>query len=696
MTRNRLAKEKSPYLLQHAENPVHWQPWGEEAFERAQKEDKPVFLSIGYSTCHWCHVMESESFEDEEVATILNQGFVSIKVDREERPEIDQLYMTVCQLATGSGGWPLTIIMTPDKRPFFATTYIPKNARFQRPGLLQILPGVLDAWHSMRGELLQTAGQLVSALKRAARSGRERAGGLHAEIGAGRGEELLLKCYRELKKSFDARSGGFGEKPKFPAPHKLLFLLEFHKLTGEEEALNMVTHTLEQMRLGGIYDHIGFGFHRYSTDREWLLPHFEKMLYDQALHIMAYTRAWQATGNEEFKRTAEEIVTYLLRELRDQEGGFHSAEDADSEGEEGKFYLWSQKEAEQFLGKEKAELFTRLFNFQKEGNFLEEATGKRTGTNILHLKHSLEESAEEMKISPEELRELVESCRKELFIQRELRTRPGKDDKVLTDWNGLAIAALSEAGFAFNRPDYIEAAKKAADFILENLRTPKGRLLHRYRDKEAGIFGTLHDFAFFIQGLLKFYQAYFKPSYLKAALELQKLQIEHFRDEKYGGFYLSPDDGEELLVRQKEIYDSAIPSGNAVTLQNLLTLARLTGKHEFEEEAGRLLEAFWEDVANQPSSHSHFMSGILRAFTPSQEIVLVGSLEEERTEKLLGVLRRKFLPGTVLLVRVPGVEELVPFVAEYGLVEGKSVAYVCKGGTCERPVVGVEEFEEFL
>jgi len=454
--KNHLANEKSPYLLQHADNPVDWYPWGEEAFTKAKEEDKPIFLSIGYSTCHWCHVMEEESFEDTAVANLMNDAFVCIKVDREERPDIDNIYMTVCQLLTGGGGWPLTIIMTPDKKPFFAGTYFPKESRFGRQGLMELIPQLKDAWKNQRDKILKSAGEVTQLLE--------------SYTGDAAGTELdestLNLTYNQLLERYDKQFGGFGTAPKFPTPHHLLYLLRYWKRTGNEKALEMVENTLRSMRRGGIYDQVGFGFHRYSTDFQWHLPHFEKMLYDQALLAIAYTEGYQATGKREYRNTAEEIFTYVLRDMTSPKGGFYSAEDADSEGEEGKFYLWSDAELRNVLGAKDADRFIKIFNVEATGNFVDQSMGDKTGTNILYLKKTTGEISAELKIPLEKVEIFINSSREKLFKHREKRIHPYKDDKILTDWNGLMISALAKGSQVFNEPRYEIAARNAVDFIL--------------------------------------------------------------------------------------------------------------------------------------------------------------------------------------------------------------------------------------
>ncbi len=568
MTQNKLANEKSPYLLQHASNPVDWYPWNDEAFEKAKQEDKPVFLSIGYSTCHWCHVMEHESFEDEKVAELMNDTFVSIKVDREERPDIDGIYMTVCQMLTGGGGWPLTIIMTPDKKPFFAGTYFPKSNRFGRAGLLEIIPQIKDYWLNKKDEILRSTDQISLALTKT--GDKKNPGELN--------EKTFDRAFNDFKNRYDSKFGGFGSAPKFPSPHNLLFLLRYWKRTGNSGAIEMVKKTLTEMRRGGIYDHLGYGFHRYSTDQQWLVPHFEKMLYDQALLIIAYIEAYQVTKDEIFKNTAKEIIEYVIRDMTSPEGGFYSAEDADSEKEEGKFYLWDESELRDIL-KDEADLFIKVFNCEKGGNWVDHTIGGAPGTNILHLDKSLKELSKDTGIKVEELKNKIKSAREKLFKTREKRVHPYKDDKILTDWNGLMISALSKAAQTFDEVKYSKAAEKAVKFIEDNLTLKNGRLLHRFREGEAGLPAHVDDYSFLIAGLLDLYETDFDVNYLKIAVSLQQTQIDHYWDNENGGFFFTSDDGEKLLFRQKEIYDGAIPSGNSVALINLLKLGRITGNH---------------------------------------------------------------------------------------------------------------------
>jgi len=688
--KNRLANEKSPYLLQHAHNPVDWYPWGPEAFEKARKEDKPIFLSIGYSTCHWCHVMAHESFEDPETARLMNEVFVSIKVDREERPDIDNVYMTVCQMMTRRGGWPLTIIMTPDKKPFFAGTYIPKRGRFGQLGMIELTKRIGNLWKNRRNEILESADEITGLLRQTSKS----APGIELD------GSILKVAYRELKGGFDNSYGGFERAPKFPAPHNMLFLLRRWKRTADPKALEMVEKTLKNMRRGGIYDHVGFGFHRYSTDREWLLPHFEKMLYDQAMISMAYIEAYQATGKEEYKKTAEEIFEYVMRDMTSPEGGFYSAEDADSEGEEGKFYVWDYDEIFRILGKDEARLFVKAYNIRKNGNFHDEATRGSTGKNIPHIRKSISKMAEEMKMSPEILRKRVENSRKNLFAYREKRVHPHKDDKILTDWNGLMIASLAKGARVFNEPKYQVAADKALNFILKKMRKTDGRLLHRYRDGEASIPAYVDDYAFLVWGLLEMYETTFDVKYLKLAIELNKDQIERFWDEKNGGFYFSADDSENLLVRQKKSFDGAIPSGNSVAMMNMLKLARITGNPDLEDKAAKIGSAFHRDVNRVPSAHSSLLSAVDFGVGPSFEVVIAGRKGEKDTNRLIRALRFRYLPAKVVIFRPvekpDGIVEIADFTKYQIPIDGKATAYVCVNYACLKPVTDAAEMIKLL
>ena len=678
---NRLLSEKSPYLLQHAYNLVHWYPWSEEAFQAAAREDKPVFLSVGYSTCHWCHVMAHESFEDPEVAQLLNQTFICIKVDREERPDIDQMYMSVAQAMTGRGGWPLTIIMTPEKKPFFAGTYIPKTGRFGQAGMMEIIPQIKELWDKNRDELLGSADKILDYLKQANSQPSAQATNLDAAF--------LARGYAGLASIYDPQNGGFGTAPKFPTPHNLLFLLRHWHRTGDNDALQMVEATLQAMRMGGIYDHVGFGFHRYSTDAEWFVPHFEKMLYDQALMAIAYTETYQATGKEEYARAAREILEYVLRDMTSPQGGFFSAEDADSEGEEGKFYVWTAEELKGSLDNEEFKLLIRLFDLHESGNF-------EKGRNILHQRSHPGDAASVLKISEQDLYDQLEKIRAKLFAIRENRVHPLKDDKILTDWNGLMIAALSKAAQALHEAKYATAAMKAADFILEKMQTTEGRLLHRYRG-EAGISANLDDYAFFVWGLIDLYETVFDIKYLKAALQLNQVMMRHFWDKDQGGFFFAADDAEALLLRKKEFYDGAIPSGNSIAMQNLLRLMHLSGQAEWEERAWDLARAFSATAGGQPPGHSMLLCSLDYALGPTSEIALVGSLQDAEIIDMLQAIRSRFLPNkSVVLVCGEEIREIAPFTRNLVQQEGKTTAYVCTGHVCSLPATSPEKMMQLL
>ncbi len=689
---NRLIKEKSPYLLQHANNPVDWYPWGEEAFGKANEENKPIFLSIGYSTCHWCHVMAHESFETSEVAKILNDNFVSIKVDREERPDIDKVYMTVCQIMTGSGGWPLTIAMTPEKKPFFAGTYFPKTSQFGRIGLIDLLNKIITLWKSQKSQVLDTAHQITFDLQN--------------YTGESPGDNLdiktLNKAYDQLRKSFDAANGGFGSAPKFPTPHNLLFLLRHWNRTGDKKALEMVEKTLDSMRRGGIYDQLGFGFHRYSTDAEWLVPHFEKMLYDQALISIAYLEAYLATKIQEYADTAREIFEYALRDMTSKEGGFYSAEDADSEGVEGKFYLWSKGEISSILGRGDSELLTEAFNIKDEGNFAEEATReKHESKNILHLNEYYEYLALKMNFSLSEFKTKLQNGKQTLFTSREKRVHPLKDDKILTDWNGLMIAALAKGAQILKEPKFLESAEKAANFLLTRLVSPEGRLLHRFRGETAEILAFLDDYAFLIWGLIELYEATFNPKYIKLALEFNEELTTHFWDANLGGYYYTADDGEGLIARQKEIYDGATPSGNSVQFYNLMRLANLTGKGELTKKGEVLARIFSESISTSPISHTFLLLGLVFELGPTYSVVISGDTSRDDTNLLLETLRNKFLPNIMVIYRPtesypPEIDKYSDYIEWFDKTDDKATAYVCINKTCRPPTTDPNKMLEYI
>ena len=687
VTYNRLIKESSPYLLQHATNPVFWYPWSEEAFDKARQEDKPVFLSIGYSTCHWCHVMEEESFADKQVAALLNKYFVSIKVDREERPDIDRVYMTVTQAITGRGGWPNNVFITAEKKPFYAGTYFPKENQWGIMGLLELLPKVAELWQNDRQKLIENAERITSML-----TGLEK-----SDSAVVLTPDTLVKARDLLSESYDPYYGGFGQAPKFPSPHKLTFLLRRYYYKGDEHALKMVEKTLAQMRFGGIFDHIGFGFHRYSTDAQWLVPHFEKMLYDQALLAVAYAEAYQATGEEFYARTVTEIFTYILREMTSPEGGFYSAEDADSEGIEGKFYLWSTTEIEQILGHDLYESFQKIYPLEKDGNFKSQEVNQPKGSNILHLEKSTVDIAEGLGISEERLLKELGKIRQDLFNARKQRVHPFKDDKILTDWNGLMIAALAKAGRILEVPEYISTAEKATAFILATLQDANGRLMKRYRQGVSGLPAYLDDYAFVTWGLLELYESTYKTVYLREAVRLSNQMITDFWDDKNGGLFMTAKDSEELLYRDKQIYDGAIPSGNSVAAMNLLRLGHITGETDYMKKAESIVKSFSGSVDKYPAGHAFLMMVLEYAMNPNHEVVIVGKKGKEDTNAMLNALRQPFLPGKIVVflptekTAAAEITQLVPYTEYMVPIDGKATAYVCMNFVCQLPTTKVSQ-----
>ncbi|HET9940967.1 MAG TPA: thioredoxin domain-containing protein [Candidatus Eisenbacteria bacterium] len=677
--RNRLAREKSPYLLQHAGNPVDWYPWGEEAFAKAAGEEKPIFLSIGYSTCHWCHVMERESFETEEIGRILNEHFVAIKVDREERPDVDHIYMTVCQALTGSGGWPLTVFLTPAREPFFAGTYFPPETRFGRPGLRELLYQIVGAWESQRDQILTVATQIVDAIRP----------NFAAHPGERLDEKTMRAAFEDLAARYDAEQGGFGTAPKFPTPHQLTFLLRYWNRTQDGRALAMVEGTLQAMRRGGIYDQVGFGFHRYATDREWRVPHFEKMLYDQALLLDAYVEAYQATGQSLYAGVAGEIVTYLGRRLMSPEGAFYSAEDADSEGEEGKFYVWTRDEIDRVLGAERGALYARAYGIEKDGNWVDEAHGTRPGTNIPYLDRDPAALAEELASDPAALALELDGCRAALEEARERRPRPHRDDKILTAWNGLMAASLAKAARALDRPAYAAMAGRALEFVKARLVRGDGRLLARYRDGEAAHAGYLDDYAFVLRARLELFEATSDPAHLEEAVALAREMDRLFWDTAEGGYFFTGQDAEPLLARTKESYDGAIPSGNSVAASALLRLSRMTGDPWGETRGRAVLDAFAGSASSHPTGHACLLGAVDLALGPAQEIVIAGAARDAETEAMVREVGRRFLPRAVLLRAAPetisDLRRWVPALASFPPIEKSGTAYLCEGYHCLAP-----------
>jgi len=681
---NHLANEKSPYLLQHAHNPIDWYPWGEEAFSKAKAEDKPIFFSCGYSTCHWCHVMERESFENKDVAALLNNYFVAVKVDREERPDVDHIYMEVCQAVTGQGGWPLTIVMTPDKKPFFAGTYLPTHAKWGRSGLLEVLAMLKEQWDQNRDKIEEIGENLVQSLQQRT-----------ARFGQGKlSQNTLERSFSQLLGDFDPTYGGFGPAPKFPTPHNLLFLMRYWRRSGDKKAIAMVVKTLDGMGRGGIYDHLGYGFARYSTDNKWLAPHFEKMLYDNALLCYAYIEAYQCTGDPDFSRISEEIIVYVLRDILSPGGAFYSAEDADSEGVEGKFYVWSRQEIMALLGPELGELFADVYDVTPSGNF--------EGQNILNLiNHDLCDYAVKHNLDINQLESKMAEARIKLYEARKARIHPFKDDKILTAWNGLMIAALAKVGRVLQRKEYIQAAERATEFIFAKLTAEDGRrLLARYRDGDAAYLGYIDDYAFMLWGLLEVYESTFNPKYLRQALVVSKDLQQLFWDNDNSGFYFTGNDSEALLMRQKEIYDGAMPSGNSVAALALLKLGRLTDNNEYVAMVEAMINCFGGEIDHYPRAYTFFLLALDYYLSAPSQIVVAGENTDPVVQAMLVLAGRNFMPETTVVYNDPAYQadicELVPGAAGQQAVDGLATSYVCENFACRQPVHTVEDLARML
>lgn len=671
---NHLSEEKSPYLLQHIDNPVDWFPWGEQAFEKAKREDKPVFLSIGYSTCHWCHVMAHESFEDPKVAAVMNEHFVCVKVDREERPDVDAVYMAVCQAMTGSGGWPLTILMTPQQRPFWAGTYLPKiGGPYGRTGLLELLGAIVEQWNTNRDQLLVAGDQIAAYLQEQAAS---------APDGGTPGKELLQAAMDQFRASYDQKWGGFGGAPKFPAPHNLLLLLRISLLEQDQSARTLAEHTLVQMYRGGLFDHIGGGFSRYSTDAKWLVPHFEKMLYDNALLADAYAQAYVITKNPLYGRVARRTLDYVLRELTDEQGSFYCGQDADSDGVEGKFYLFTPQEIHQVLGEADGDALCSWFGVTEQGNF--------DGANILNLIENPDYAQENPRMD--------DLCRR-LYAYRLTRTSLHKDDKVLTAWNALMIAALAKAGSILDEPDYLHAAQRAQRFLEQNLVDARGRLLLRWREGEAAHDGQLDDYAFYALALLELYRATFDVSYLRRAADIAEQMTQLFFDPERGGFYLYAGDSEQLISRPKEVYDGAMPSGNSAAAVALLLLSSLTGEEKWRVRGELQLHFLTGWVKDYPMGYGMALSAISRAVCPSQELICTAKNAEHLAD-LQGFLRENSLPNLTVLIKTEEnqeqLSEISPFTAEYPVPQDAVLYFLCRNGACAAPVDSLEKIKKML
>ncbi len=667
---NRLINESSPYLLQHAHNPVDWHPWGPRALQEASESDRPILLSVGYSACHWCHVMERESFEDPEIAELMNRLFVNVKVDREERPDVDSLYMNYVQMTTGSGGWPLTVFLTPDRVPFYGGTYFPPEDRFGRPGFSRVLQNVADAYRSRRDELNQMRPAIIERLSQASRFETPQ-----TEIR----RQLMDEAATHLSRQFDPRHGGFGSAPKFPSSMVLAFLLRYQHRSGSKSSLEMVAQTLDAMARGGMYDQLGGGFHRYSVDDRWLVPHFEKMLYDNALLSRLYLEAYQVTGNQSFRRVAEGILEYVQREMTGPSGGFYSAEDADSEGEEGKFYVWSLEEIQDALPADVAPLFCEFYGVSATGNF--------EGHNILHVPAPTDQFVQRHGMEESELDRMLAVARARLLELRAERIRPGLDDKVLASWNGWMLHAFAVGAWTLGRQDFLETAQRNARFLDEQM-LREGRVFRAWKEGEARLNGYLEDYSAVAEGFLALYQVTGTDRWLKLARQLTEVVIERFWDSKQGDFYFTADDHEELLVRQKEHLDNATPSGNSNTCANLLRLAVLTGEKQYRELGQRMLERLGLASAQHPLAFGNWLQCLDFFIGPVAELAVLG--EEAERRSLLEPLRRRFLPNRVLV-------QASQARADLPLLEGKpqppsgAVAYVCRDNTCGPPAKSPEE-----
>ncbi len=700
---NRLIHEKSPYLQMHAHNPVEWYPWGEEALERARREAKPIFLSVGYSTCHWCHVMERESFENEEIAALLNQHFISIKVDREERPDVDRVYMTFVQASTGSGGWPMSVFLTPDLKPFFGGTYWPPEDRYGRPGFVRILESVAKTWQNERERVVEHAAEVVEHLRQAVGAAATAPGRLSASV--------LEAATRRIESSYDAADGGFGGAPKFPRPVIFNLLLRTTARTGEPEALGMTLHTLSRMAAGGLHDHLGGGFHRYSVDATWRVPHFEKMLYDQAQLAVSYVEAFQITHDAFFARTARDILDYVLRDLRGPEQGFYAAEDADSLIEEGKpergegaFYVWRAEEIERTLKSDDFLLFAFYYDVRPSGNVAPEndLQGEFRGKNILHAIHSLHEAAEISGQSEAEVRRRLAAMGRKLLAARNQRPRPARDEKILTAWNGLMLSALARAAPALDEPKYLAAAESAAAFLRAKLYDEtSGRLRRRYREGEAAIDAFLEDYACLIEGLLDLYEASFQLEHLAWASRLQERQDQLFWDARDGGYFSTASATSDILLRMRDSYDGAEPSGNSVAALNLLRLARFTGREEWRAKAEKTLEAFGRQLEQAPETLPQMAVALDFALAKPREIVIAGGRRAADTQALLRQIHSRFIPNKILLA-VDGAEEQktlarwLPFIENVKPLGGKATAYVCENYVCKLPTSDPEELARLL
>jgi hypothetical protein len=677
---NRLIHETSPYLLQHAHNPVDWHAWGDEAFHKARSQNKPILLSIGYSACHWCHVMERESFEDEKIAALMNELFVNIKVDREERPDLDEIYMSAVQVLTGRGGWPMTMFLTPDGKPFYGGTYFPPEDRQGMPGFPRILRGVSQAYRERPADVEKSVSEILSVLQRISES---------QATDKNFAPDVITESAEKISQAYDSDNGGLGQAPKFPNAGVYELFIRCYYHSKSKRYLEMVTHTLTKMAWGGIYDHLGGGFHRYSVDTKWLVPHFEKMLYDNAQLVRIYAQAYTITGEPLFKAVVDETTTYLLREMLDSEGGFYSTQDADSEGDEGKFFVWTPEEINRVLGEEQGETFSRIYDVSEQGNF--------EGKSILHPILTVEQAIKFFRKDRAEVEALIANAKQKLFVEREKRIKPFRDEKIITAWNGLMLSGLAEAIKILDKPAYVETAKRTVDFIFSKM-FHDGFLLHTYKDGQAKLLGYLDDYAFLIVGLLDLHEATFDRSFLERAIQLTEIMLREFSDERAGGFFYTGKSHEQLISRAKPVFDASIPSGNAMATQALLRLYHITGNDDCRGRAEQVLRSYYEAMASQPFGFAHMLCALDLYMKPPKEIVVVGEANDPQTKDLVKQVQALYLPNKILQLISPKtpLETVSPLLQGKSQVDGKATVYVCQNFTCSAPVTSQTELKALL
>jgi len=677
---NRLIHETSPYLLQHAHNPVDWYPWSEEAFEKAKKENKPVLLSIGYSACHWCHVMERESFENEKIAALMNELFVNIKVDREERPDLDEIYMNAVQMLTGRGGWPMTMFLTPEGKPFYGGTYFPPEDRQGMPGFPRILQGVAQAYRERPADVEKSVAQILETLHHMAESQPS-----ENDFAPG----IIAESCEKIARAYDSENGGLGQAPKFPNPGVYELFLRYYSESGDERYLTMVAQTLSKMAQGGIYDHVGGGFHRYSVDAKWLVPHFEKMLYDNAQLLRIYSQAYLITREPLYKTVVEESARYLLREMHQPEGGFYSTQDADSEGEEGKFFVWTLAEIDALLGAEDGEVFARMYDVTEDGNFEEK--------NILHPILTVDQASKFFRKEKSEIEALIARTKEKLFTAREKRIKPFRDEKIIAAWNGLLLSGLAEAIKITGASSCLEASRRTVEFIFGRM-FRDGYLLHVYKDGQAKLRGYLDDYAFVALGLLDLYEVLLDRSLIDRAMELADIMLREFWDERGGGLFYTGKSHQPLISRAKPVFDASIPSGNAIAAQLLLRLYHLVGAEEYHTRAETILRSYYDAMVSQPFGFAHMLCALDQYLHPAQEIVIVGERSDARTTDLIKEIHSLYLPNKAVLIFAPGesLEKVSPLMVGKQQIDGRPTAYVCQNFTCSAPVTSWAELKPLL